>query len=58
MTVLIIEDEIMAQNNLMRMLGQYCADLTVVGAVTSVASAVEWLQDPSHKADILFMDDG
>ncbi|MBO5083524.1 MAG: response regulator transcription factor [Bacteroidaceae bacterium] len=56
MTVLIIEDEIMAQNNLMRMLGQYCADLTVVGAVTSVASAVEWLQDPSHKADILFMD--
>lgn len=56
MTVLIIEDEIMAQSNLMRMLGQYCADLTIVGTATSVSTAVEWLQNPSHKADILFMD--
>ncbi len=56
MNVLIIEDEIMAQNNLARMLGQYCTDLTVVGTATSVASAVAWLQDPSNKADILFMD--
>lgn len=56
MTVLIIEDEIMAQNNLMRMLGTYCTDLTVIGTATSVAGAVEWLQNPSHKVDILFMD--
>ena len=56
MTALIIEDEIMAQHNLVRMLGQYCVDLTVIGTVTSVASAVEWLQTPSHKPDILFMD--
>lgn len=56
MDVLIIEDEIMAQNNLIRMLGQHCTDLTVVGTATSVASAVSWLQDPSNRADILFMD--
>lgn len=56
MTALIIEDEIMAQNNLTRMLRQYCTDLEVVGTATSVADAVRWLQEPTHKADILFMD--
>lgn len=56
MNVLIVEDEIMAQNSLMRMLRQYCAGLTVVGTVTSVATAVEWLSTPAHKADILFVD--
>ena len=56
MTALIIEDEIMAQNNLTRMLRQYCTDIEVVGTTTSVAGAVEWLQEPTHRADILFMD--
>ena len=56
MTALIIEDEIMAQKNLTRMLRQYCTNIDVVGTTTSVAGTVEWLQDPTHKADILFMD--
>lgn len=46
----------MAQSNLMRMLGQYCSHLTVVGSATSVADAVAWLSDTTHRADILFMD--
>lgn len=56
MNVLIIEDEPMAQSNLIRMLGQYCPDLRVVGTAMSVASAVAWLEDPTRGADILFMD--
>lgn len=56
MNVLIIEDELMAQKNLVRMLGLYCAELTVVGIATSVADAVAWLQSPAHQVDIVFMD--
>ena len=54
--VLIIEDEIMAQKSLIRALSQHFPDLTVVGTTTSVRGSVEWLNNPSNKADIIFMD--
>lgn len=54
--VLIVEDEIMAQKSLIRVLSQHFPDITVVGTTTSVKSTVAWLNDPSNKADIIFMD--
>lgn len=56
MNVLIIEDELMAQKNLVRMLNLHCPDLTVVGTATSVDSAVAWFKMPTHQVDIVFMD--
>ena len=56
MRVLIVEDEIMAQNSLIRVLSQNFPDLDVVGTTTSVKGAVSWLRDPENSADIIFMD--
>lgn len=56
MRVLIVEDEIMAQNSLIRILSQNFPDLNVVGTTTSVKGAVSWLKDPENSADIIFMD--
>lgn len=56
MRVLIVEDEIMAQNSLIRVLSQNFPDLDVVGTTTSVKGAVSWLKDPENSADIIFMD--
>ena len=56
MRVLIVEDEIMAQKSLIRILSQNFPELNVVGTATSVKGAVSWLKDPANKADIIFMD--
>ena len=56
MRVLIVEDEIMAQKSLIRVLSQNFPELKVVGTATSVKGAVSWLKDPSNSADIIFMD--
>lgn len=56
MRVLIVEDEIMAQNSLIRVLSQNFPDLNVVGTTTSVKGAVSWLKEPENSADIIFMD--
>lgn len=56
MRVLIVEDEIMAQKSLIRILSQNFPELNVVGTTTSVKGAVSWLKDPANKADIIFMD--
>lgn len=56
MRVLIVEDEIMAQKSLIRILSQNFPELDVVGTATSVKGAVSWLKDPDNKADIIFMD--
>lgn len=54
--VLIIEDEVPAQANLQRMLEKSHPDLQVVGVCSSVQGAVAWLQQTTHRADIIFMD--
>lgn len=56
MRVLIVEDEIMAQKSLIRVLSQNFPELKVVGTATSVKGAVSWIKDPSNTADIIFMD--
>lgn len=56
MRVLIVEDEPMAQQNLVRTLTQHYPDLQIVGATGSVRETVEWLRTPGNAADVIFMD--
>ena len=56
MNVLIVEDEIMAQKSLTRVLTLNFSDMTIVGCTTSVKSTVSWLKNPGNHADIIFMD--
>jgi DNA-binding LytR/AlgR family response regulator len=56
MKVLIVEDEIMAQRSLVRLLTQNFPEMDVVKTTSSVNSTVAWLKDPANKADIIFMD--
>ena len=50
MRVLIVEDEPMAQQNLLRTLTQHYPDLRIVGATGSVRETVEWLRTPGNAA--------
>ena len=54
MKVFIIEDEIMAQKSLIRVLSQNFPDMEVAGTATSVKGAAAWLKE--NRPDIIFMD--
>ena len=56
MKVLIVEDEIMAQKSLTRVLMQNFSDVEIVGYTDSIKSTVNWLKDDSHPVDVIFMD--
>lgn len=56
MNVLIIEDEIMAQKSLVRILMQNFPDMNIVGTQDSVKGTVEWLQENGNYVDVIFMD--
>ena len=56
MKVLIVEDEIMAQKSLTRILTQNFPDMEIIGCTSSVKGTVEWLKTPGNVADIIFMD--
>ena len=56
MKVLIVEDEVMAQKNLMRSLTQNFPDIEIVGTSDSVKDAVCWLKNPDNQVDVIFMD--
>ena len=56
MKILIVEDELMAQKSLTRVLMQNFPDMEIVGCTTSVKGTVEWLKNPANHADIIFMD--
>ena len=56
MKILIVEDELMAQKSLTRILMQNFPDMDIVGYTTSVKGTVEWLMNPANHADIIFMD--
>jgi DNA-binding LytR/AlgR family response regulator len=56
MKILIVEDELMAQRSLTRVLMQNFPDMDIVGCTTSVKSTVEWLNNPENHTDIIFMD--
>ncbi len=55
MRVLIIEDEMMAQANLVRMLKNGFADMEIVNTIDSVHGAVDYLS-ASPQLDVIFMD--
>lgn len=54
MNILIIEDELAAQNNLTRLIRKYYPDFNIIGKVDSISEAIKWL-NKSHP-DIIFMD--
>lgn len=56
MKVLIVEDEIMAQKSLTRVLMQNFSDLEIVGYTDSITSTVSWLKENGGSVDIIFMD--
>lgn len=56
MKVLIVEDEIMAQKSLTRILSQNFPDMEVIGTTTSVKGTVAWLKEHSNDVDVIFMD--
>ena len=56
MNILIVEDEVMAQKSLGRVLLQNFPDFDIVGYTDSVKGTVAWLNEPGNKADIIFMD--
>lgn len=54
MDVLIIEDELPAQQILVRLIKLYFSDFNIIGALDSVKAAARYLQDKSP--DLIFMD--
>ncbi len=56
MKAFIIEDEPMAQANLIRTLNHHFPDIEIIGTARSIQESVEWLKDPSHRAELIFMD--
>lgn len=54
MKILILEDEIPAQIQIRRLIEKNFPDFQIVGVLTSVTSAAEWLK--YNKADLIFMD--
>ena len=56
MIVLIVEDEVMAQQSLLRMLNRLFPEVEVVGMCRSVEDTVRFLEDPEHRVDLIFMD--
>lgn len=54
--VLIIEDEEIAQKNLMSVLCNQYSELEIIGVTSSVKESVEWLQDRNNRPNIIFMD--
>lgn len=54
MKVLIIEDEIPAQNLLVRLLSKYYPSFKIVGILDSIEHSINWLRE--NTPDIIFMD--
>ncbi len=56
MKALIVEDELLARNNLRNTLLKHFGDIEIVGMLSSVKGTIEWLMDPEHRVDIIFLD--
>ena len=56
MKVLIVEDEIMAQKSLVRLVAQNFPDISVVNMLSCVNGVVSWLKENPDAVDIIFMD--
>ncbi len=56
MKTLIVEDELLAQNNLRNLITKQFSDLEIVGMIGSVKGAIEWLKQPENRVDLIFLD--
>ena len=56
MKALIVEDEKLAQQTLVRALARNFTDIEVVAVTESVKGTLEWLRTPGNVADLIFMD--
>lgn len=56
MKAFIVEDEIIAQKSLAKMLTNNFPDMEIAGAAASVRETVEWLRNNPAQVDIIFMD--
>lgn len=56
MKALIVEDEALARNNLRNLIMKQFDDIEIVGMLSSVRSTIEWLLDPEHRAEVIFLD--
>ena len=56
MNVLIVEDELVARKSLVNALTRMYPDMTIVGQTGSVTETVAWLDNPSNRADLIFLD--
>ena len=56
MNVLIIEDELVAQQALVRSLTTNFDDIRIVGVLDSVDKSVSWLENCQSYPDVIFMD--
>lgn len=54
MRVLIIEDEVLAQDELVRIIKKRFPKMEIVGKLSTVKDSIEWLEE--NKADLIFMD--
>ena len=54
--ILIVEDEIPAQINLKKLIDKHCTNSAIVSTLSSVRSAIKWLEDNPDGADVIFMD--
>lgn len=54
MRVLIIEDEPLAQEELVRIIEKRFSDMEIVGRLATVRDSIEWLSE--NKSDLIFMD--
>ena len=56
MRVLIIEDELIAQQALVRVLTTHFQDIQICGVLDSVDKSVHWLTNSEAYPDVIFMD--
>ncbi len=56
LSVLIIEDEVLAAEKLERYLVRYSVEIQVKAQLDSVARAIEWLEEYQPEIDLIFMD--
>lgn len=54
MNVLIIEDELLAQEELVRLINKNFTDMIIAARLCSVKESIEWLRE--NRADLIFMD--
>lgn len=56
MNILIIEDEVLAQRELIEMLHQTGTEINIVACLKSVSDSIDWFTTNENECDLIFMD--